>query len=75
MPWTWDTPTRVRYKTLLGEGYSRRDAARKVGANEASARYWLKRPDRLTKPPGALPKISNEKVREIIEWFTGHFDR
>jgi transposase len=65
----------VQYKTLLEEGYPRRAAARKLSAHEATARYWLKRPDRLTKPPGAQPKIPDEKVKEIIQWFTGHFDR
>jgi transposase len=75
MPWTWDTPTRVRYKTLIEEGYSQRDAARKVGASESSGRYWFKRPDRLAKPPGTRPKISDEQLREIIQWFTGYYDR
>jgi transposase len=75
MPWTWDTPTRVRFKTLLQEGYSQRDAARKLGVNRDTGRYWLKRPDRLTKPPGAQPKISDEKIQEIIQWFTGYYDR
>jgi transposase len=56
----------VRYKTLLEEGYPRRAAARKLSAYEATARYWLKRPNRLTKPPGAQPKIPDEKVKEII---------
>lgn len=75
MPWTHDTPTRVRFKTLLSEGYSQRAAAKKLGLAQSTARYFLRRPDRLTKPPGAPPKISKEQVEAIIDWFTGHFDR
>jgi transposase len=75
MPWTWDTPTRVRFKTLIEEGYSQRDAARRMGAPRSSTQYWLKRPDRLAKPPGTKSKIPDEKIKEIIQWFIGHFDR
>lgn len=75
MPWTHDTPTRVRFKTLLEEGYSQRAAARKLGIPRSSAQYFLEKPDRLLKPPGAPPKISNAQVEEIIKWFTGHFNR
>jgi transposase len=71
----WDTPRRVRYKTLVYSGYSQRHAAELVGAPESTARYWLKRPDRVQKPCGTKPKISNQKVQEIIDWFTGHYDR
>jgi transposase len=66
MPWTWDTPTRVRFKTLFDEGYSQRDIARKLGVPRSSTQYWLKRPDRISKPPGSKPKISDEKIEEII---------
>jgi transposase len=75
MPWTWDTPTRVRFKTLLDEGYSQRDIARKLGVPRSSTQYWLKRDDRISKPPGSKPKISDEKIEEIIQWFTGYYDR
>ena len=75
MPWTHETPTRVRFKTLLSEGYSQRAAARKLGIPRSSAQYFLERTDRQVKPPGSTPKISTEKVQEIITWFTGHYDR
>jgi transposase len=75
MHWTHETPTRVRFKTLLDEGYSVRGAARKLKIPRSSARYFVNKPDRLSKPPGALPKISDAQVQEIIKWFTGHFDR
>jgi transposase len=75
MPWTWKTPTRVRFKTLLNEGYSQRDVARKLKIPRSSAQYWLERPDWQAKPPEAPRKISDEKVKEIIDWFTSHFDR
>jgi transposase len=31
MPWTWETPSRVRFKALLEEGYSIQQAAKKLG--------------------------------------------
>jgi ketohexokinase/beta-glucosidase len=75
MPWTHETPTRVRFKTLLSEGYSQRAAARKLKILRSSAQYWLNKPDRQAKPPGAPPKISDEQIQEIVDWFTGHYDR
>jgi hypothetical protein len=60
MPWTHDTPTRVRFKTLLAEGYLVKGAARKLNLPRSLARYFINKPDRLAKPPGALPKVSNE---------------
>lgn len=75
MPWTNETPTRVRFKTLLDEGYSQRAAARKLGIPRSSAQYFLDKPGRLTKPLGAPPQISNAQIQEIIKWLTGHFDR
>ena len=75
MPWTWETSTRVRFKTLLEEGYSIRQAAKKLGVPRSLARYWLNRPDRQTKPPGAAPIIPDDKVKEIINWFTGYYNR
>jgi hypothetical protein len=34
----------------------------------SSTQYWLKRPDRISKPPGSKPKISDEKIEEIIQY-------
>jgi transposase len=71
----WDTPRRVRYKTLIDTGYSQRHAAELVNVPESTARYWLKRPDRVQKPCGTQPKIPDQKIQEIIDWFIGHYDR
>ena len=71
----WDTPTRVQYKTLLQTGYSGRHAAELLGISESTDRTFLKKPDRVRKPPGAPPKIPEQKIREIIRWFTGYYDR
>jgi transposase len=62
------------FKSLLSEGYSQRAAARKFDIPRSSARYWLDRPDRKAKPPGAAPKIPDEQIKEIIDWFTGHYN-
>ncbi|KAG9230954.1 hypothetical protein BJ875DRAFT_135611 [Amylocarpus encephaloides] len=75
MPWTHETPTRVRFKTLIDEGYSIRHTTEKLGLAYSTARYFLRRPDRQIKPPGRKPKISAEKVQEIVNWFTGYYDR
>ncbi|KAL5312854.1 hypothetical protein ACEPPN_019280 [Leptodophora sp. 'Broadleaf-Isolate-01'] len=75
MPWTHETPTRVRFKTLLDEGYSQRAAARKLGIPRSSAQYFLDKPDRQVKPPGAPSIILEAKIQEIIKWFTGRYDR
>lgn len=74
MPWD-ATPRRVQYKTLISAGYSQRHAAEEVGVPGSTARYWLDKPDRVKKPPGALPKVSSRQVQEIIDWSTGHYDR
>jgi transposase len=71
----WDTPRRVRFKTLIENGYSQNHAAEILQVPRSTAQYWLKRPDRVQKPPGAQPKISDQKIQEIINWFTGHYDR
>jgi transposase len=71
----WDTPRRVRFKTLIQTGYSQRHAAEILQIPRSTAQYWLNRPDRVQKPPGASPKIPDKKVQEIIDWFTGHYDR
>ncbi|KAG4429843.1 hypothetical protein IFR05_014675 [Cadophora sp. M221] len=75
MPWTHETPTRVRFKTLLKEGYSQRAAASKLGIPRSSAQYFLDKPNQQAKPPGAPSIISDAQIEEIIKWFTGHFNR
>jgi transposase len=72
---SWDTPRRDRFKTLVQARYSLRYAAELVFASKSIARYWLRRPNRVQKPPGAKPKIPDEKVQEIIDWFTGYYNR
>jgi transposase len=74
MPWTYETPISVRFKTILNEGYSIRSAARKLGIPRSSARYFINKPDRQAKPPGTSSIISEEQVHKIIKWFTSHFN-
>jgi transposase len=40
-----ETPTRVRFKTLLSEGYSQHAAAKKIGIPRSLAQYFIDRPD------------------------------
>ena len=71
----WNTPRRVRFKTLIDSGYSQRHAAEILQIPRSTAQSWLKKPDRVQKPPGSKPKISDQQIKEIIDWFTGHFNR
>jgi transposase len=71
----WDTLCRVRFKTLIENGYAQSHAAEKLQLPRSTARYWLQRPDRVHKPPAALPKIPDRKIRERINWFTGCYNR
>ncbi|RFU33038.1 hypothetical protein B7463_g3297, partial [Scytalidium lignicola] len=71
----WDTPTRVRYKTKVQDGYSEHQAARLLGVPNSTARGWLQKGDRVQKPPGRPAKLPDSTVLAIIQWFTGHYDR
>lgn len=75
MAWTYDTPTRVRFKTLLNEGYLIRGAARKLKIPRSSARYFIDKPDRQAKAPGAPRIVSDKQIQDIIQWFTGLYKR
>jgi transposase len=75
-----DTPKRSRFRCLVEQGLSQAEAARQVGVNRKTAIKWLyHRPsDRRTstgKRTGRPSIISDEKVKEIIKWMTGHFER
>ncbi|RFU30485.1 hypothetical protein B7463_g5848, partial [Scytalidium lignicola] len=71
----WDTPTRVRYKTMVQDGYSKRHAAEKLGVSEETAQGWLKKGDRVQKTTGRPRSIPDSTVLAIIQWFTGHYER
>jgi transposase len=61
-----DTPKRSRFRCLLEQGYSQRDAARRLNLTRGTASKWVS--DRRTGKgrTGKPPLISNEKVEEII---------
>jgi transposase len=69
-----ETPRRTRFRCLIEQGFSQRDAARQVGAVRSTAQGWLS-DRRPPKRKGKPPIISNEKVEEMAKWMTGHFDR
>lgn len=69
------TPTRTRYRLLIEEGVSQRDAARRLGVPRSTAAKWIQQQDRRNKRHGRPPLISDEKIQEVIQWITGHFDR
>jgi len=70
-----DTPKRSRFRCLLEQGYSQRDAARLLDLTRGTASKWVS--DRRTGKgrTGRPPIISDEKVEEIAQWMTSHFDR
>jgi transposase len=74
-----ETPRRVRFCCLIEQGHSQSKAMELVEVPRTTAIKWLKqRPsDRRTGKarPGRPPIILDAKVKEIIEWMTGHFDR
>ncbi|RFU26442.1 hypothetical protein B7463_g9882, partial [Scytalidium lignicola] len=71
----WDTPTRVRFKTKVQDGYSERHAAQLLGVPYPTAQKWLKKDDRVHKAPGRSFKLPDSTLLAIIHWFTGHYDR
>jgi transposase len=70
-----DTPKRSRFRCLLEQGYSQRDTARWLDLTRGTASKWVS--DRRTGKgrTSRPPIISDEKVEEIAQWMTGHFDR
>ncbi len=73
-----ETPKRARFRCLVEQGMSRAAAARIVKVNRTTALKWLQQPsDRRPKGTrtGRPYIIPDEKVKEITEWMTGHFDR
>lgn len=62
MPWIHETLTRVRFKTLLNEGYSIRSAAYKLGIPCSSTQYFIDKPNRQSKPPSTSIIISEEQI-------------
>jgi transposase len=73
-----ETLKRARFRCLFKQGVLQAEAARIVDVNRITALKWLYQPsDRRNKGArtGRLYIILNEKVKEIIEWITGHFDR
>ncbi len=69
-----DTPRRSRFRCLIEQGFSQRDATRQVKAARSTAQKWLS-DRRPPKRKGMPPTISNAKVEEMIKWITGHFTR
>ena len=72
------TPKRARFRCLVEEGFSQAEAARRVQVNRTTALKWLYYPsDRRSKGVriGRRPIIPDQKVKEIIQWITGHFNR
>jgi transposase len=67
-----DTPRRVRFRSLVEQGFSHKEAACLAKVDRTTAIRWLhKRPsDRRTGKTrtGRPPIISNEKVEEMIQW-------
>lgn len=63
-----DTPKRARFKCLIEQGLSQREAARRLGLSRNTAAKWPSRTDRRTGRgrTGRPPIIPDEKVEEIV---------
>jgi transposase len=70
-----ETPKRVRFRSLIEQGHSQRDAVERLGLSRSTVFNWTT--DRRTGKtrPSRPPIVSDSKVEEIIKWMTGHFDR
>jgi transposase len=74
----YETPKRARFRCLVKQGLSQAEAARQVKVNRTTALKWLHQPSDLRRKgarTGRRPIIPDEKVKEMIQWMTGHFDR
>ncbi|KAH8757831.1 hypothetical protein F5882DRAFT_417734 [Hyaloscypha sp. PMI_1271] len=73
----YETPRRSRFRAYLEEGYSTSRAAHLAKVPRSTARGWISTGDRRPgkERPGRPLIISDEKMKEITEWMTGHFDR
>ena len=73
----YETPRRSRFRAYLEEGHSQSRAAQLTRVPRSTARDWISTGDRRPgkERPGRPPIISEEKMKEIIQWMTGHFDR
>jgi transposase len=73
-----ETPRRVRFRFLVEQGETQAEAARILGLPRGTAKKWIKQhnSDRRTgKRTGRPPIISDEKIKEIIKWMTGYYER
>jgi len=73
----YETPRRSRFRAYLEEGHSQKYAAKLALVPRTTARQWIDVEDRRTGKtrPGRPPIISDQKVEEMIKWFTGYFNR
>jgi hypothetical protein len=73
----YETPRRSRFRAYLEEGHSVARAAQLAEVPRSTIRGWISIGDRRPgkERPGRPSIISNEKMKEIAEWMTGHFDR
>ncbi|RFU35534.1 hypothetical protein B7463_g808, partial [Scytalidium lignicola] len=71
----WDTPTRVRFKTKVQDGYSERHAAQELGIPHGTSQRWFKKKDRVQKSTGRPRSLPDSTILAIIHWFTGHYER
>lgn len=73
----FDTPRKSRFFGLVEQGYSKRQAARKLEIPHNTAIRWTN--ERRTRPKsiklGRPRLITDEHVNQMITWITGHYDR
>jgi len=77
-----ETPQRVRFRQLIELGRSESSAAQELKLARGTAKRWVHERNsdwrtrrQTTRKLGRPLTISDEKVIEMIEWITGHFDR
>ena len=60
-----DTPQRARFKALVDEGHSQRNAASQIGVSRPTAQQWLRTSGRRTCRPGRPPILGDKEKDKI----------
>ena len=73
----WATPKKSRFFGLVERGMSKPQAAKELGLAKSTALRWNS--DRRTRPLsqyiGRPRAITDEHMKQMVLWVTGHYDR
>ena len=73
-----DTPKCVWFRCIVEQGEIQAEAARILGLSRDTAKKWIKQRDsdrRTGRRTGRPSIILDQKIKEIINWITGYYER